>query len=203
MTASSSQTGALDTSTTTSAPTITSARPSPVMVSTPVAGEAATGSCPCATSRRTTLLPMSPLPPMTTIFMAFLPVGGRVQHLARARGAHPSCPNRVPTQSRGRAQLRRHRSALAQTRAPALAGSGAAASDALRHLLVAMGRAAPGTGKTRDDRSTAPGRLRREASSEHEAAKPSAERDPGAIVHYARSMSTPATLLMWFQLRSP
>jgi hypothetical protein len=51
MTASSSQTGALDTSMTTSAPTVTSARPSPVMVSTPVEGEAGTGSCPCATSR--------------------------------------------------------------------------------------------------------------------------------------------------------
>src|SRR5437764_9942349 len=27
--------------------------------------------------------------------------------------------------------------------------------------------------------------------------------DPGAIVHYAQWMSPPATLLMWFQLRSP
>src|SRR5215469_1450358 len=27
--------------------------------------------------------------------------------------------------------------------------------------------------------------------------------DPGAIVHYAPWMSTPATLLMWFRLRSP
>src|SRR5438477_5090689 len=27
--------------------------------------------------------------------------------------------------------------------------------------------------------------------------------DPGAIVHYAPWMSPPATLLMWFQLRSP
>src|SRR3954452_4963847 len=27
--------------------------------------------------------------------------------------------------------------------------------------------------------------------------------DPGAIVHYAPWMSAPATLLMWFQLRSP
>src|SRR4051795_164403 len=72
-TASSSQTGALATSTTTSAPAITSARPSPVIVSTPVAGEAATASCPCPTSRPTTLLPTRPLPPMTTIFMTFLP----------------------------------------------------------------------------------------------------------------------------------
>src|SRR5439155_24683721 len=73
-TASSSQTGALETSMTTSAPAITSARPSPVMVSTPVAGEAATASCPCASSRLTTLPPTRPLPPMTTIFMTFLPV---------------------------------------------------------------------------------------------------------------------------------
>jgi hypothetical protein len=28
-------------------------------------------------------------------------------------------------------------------------------------------------------------------------------RDPGATVHYAPRMSPPATLLMWFQLRSP
>jgi hypothetical protein len=27
--------------------------------------------------------------------------------------------------------------------------------------------------------------------------------DPGAIVYYAQCMSPPATLLMWFQLRSP
>ena len=42
----------------------------------PVAADevAATGSCPCATSRRTTLPPTRPLPPMTTIFMMFPPV---------------------------------------------------------------------------------------------------------------------------------
>jgi hypothetical protein len=44
------------------------------MVSTPVEGDAGTGSCPCATSRLTTSRPMSPLPPMTTIFMTLLPV---------------------------------------------------------------------------------------------------------------------------------
>jgi hypothetical protein len=47
-TASSSQAGALATSTTTPAPAITRARPSPVMVSTPVSGEAGTASCPRA-----------------------------------------------------------------------------------------------------------------------------------------------------------
>src|SRR5215218_1083565 len=74
-TASSSQDGALATSTTTSAPAITSARPSPLIVSTPVAGEAGTASCPWAISRVTTLLPTRPLPPMTTIFMRFLSLG--------------------------------------------------------------------------------------------------------------------------------
>ena len=47
----------------------------------PVAGEAGTGSCPCATSLLTTLPPMSALPPMTTIFMTLPPVVGDVQDL--------------------------------------------------------------------------------------------------------------------------
>src|SRR5213078_2524310 len=100
-TASSSQTGALETSTTTSAPAITSARPSPVMVSTPVAGEAGTASCPCAPSRATTLAPTRPLPPMTTIFMTFLPVvvrdvEDRPRTTPRASVGDPSrAPSRV------------------------------------------------------------------------------------------------------------
>src|SRR3979411_2236330 len=36
-----------------------------------------------------------------------------------------------------------------------------------------------------------------------EAGKPGAASDRGAIVHYAPWISPPATLLMWFQLRSP
>src|SRR4030081_821495 len=36
-----------------------------------------------------------------------------------------------------------------------------------------------------------------------EAGKPGAASDPGAIVHYASWMGPPATLLVWFQLRSP
>jgi hypothetical protein len=40
---------------------------------TPVEGEAGTGSCPWATSRLTTLRPMSPVPPMTTIFITLRP----------------------------------------------------------------------------------------------------------------------------------
>src|SRR5947209_7014328 len=126
MTASSSQTGAFDTSTTASAPTITSARPSPVIVSTPVEGEAGSGSCPWATSRRTTLRPISPLPPMTTTLMTFLPVVvGDVPDHSRARGTHPSWGGHQSWEG----------------------------------WLV--------------------------------------------IVHYAPRMSLPATLLMWFQLRSP
>src|SRR5947207_1377474 len=67
------------------------------MVSTPVAGEAGTGSCPCPTSRRTTLRPISPLPPMTTTFMTLLPVVvGDLQDLSRARGVHPSSPQSRP-----------------------------------------------------------------------------------------------------------
>jgi hypothetical protein len=33
--------------------------------------------------------------------------------------------------------------------------------------------------------------------------EPRTARDPGAIVHYAPRISPPATLLIWFQLRSP
>ena len=33
--------------------------------------------------------------------------------------------------------------------------------------------------------------------------EPGAASFPGAILHYAASMSAPATLVMWFQLRSP
>src|SRR5260370_29645536 len=68
-TAASSQEGELDTSTTTDAPFSTSASPSPVRVLTPEFGDAATASCPCSRSSLTSFDPMSPLPPMTTIFM--------------------------------------------------------------------------------------------------------------------------------------
>jgi hypothetical protein len=47
------------------------------------------------------------------------------------------------------------------------------------------------------------GALAREASAECETGKPGAASHPGPIVHYARWMSPPATLVMWFQLRSP
>jgi hypothetical protein len=71
-TAASSQAGELETSTTTSAPDTASASPSPVSVSTPVSGDAASASAPAFRSLVTSFDPMRPVPPMTTIFMAFL-----------------------------------------------------------------------------------------------------------------------------------
>src|SRR5205814_26034 len=68
-TAASSQEGEFDTSTTTEAPFSTSASPSHVRVLTPDLGDAATASCPCSRSLLTSFDPMSPLPPMTTIFI--------------------------------------------------------------------------------------------------------------------------------------
>src|SRR3954454_10284895 len=65
----SSNSRGFETSTTTEAPTRTSASPSPVSVSTPEAGEAATASCPWRLRSVTTFDPMRPVPPMTTIFM--------------------------------------------------------------------------------------------------------------------------------------
>src|SRR5262245_10035410 len=58
---------------TTSTPFSTSARPSPVTASTPVARDAGTTSCPCSTSRPTTGAPTRPLPPMITVFMTSPP----------------------------------------------------------------------------------------------------------------------------------
>ena len=52
----------------------TSASPSPVRVLTPVPGDAATASWPSAASSVTSFEPMSPVPPMTTIFMGEPPV---------------------------------------------------------------------------------------------------------------------------------
>src|SRR5512132_3866104 len=55
-------------STTTCAPASASAKPSPVMVLTPEFGDAATTSSPFLRSLSTVFDPMSPLPPITTIF---------------------------------------------------------------------------------------------------------------------------------------
>src|SRR6516225_1892694 len=69
MAAWSSKDGELAKSTTTCAPSSASARPSPVIVLTPVLGAAASASCPRWVSLLTTFEPMSPVPPITTIFM--------------------------------------------------------------------------------------------------------------------------------------
>src|SRR5262245_24601200 len=71
-TALSSHDGAFVTSTTTCAPLSASASPSPVTVLTPDEGEAETASCPRSRSRGISFFPMSPLPPITTIFMLYL-----------------------------------------------------------------------------------------------------------------------------------
>ena len=48
------------------------ARPSPVTAFTPDFGEAATASWPCCFNFVTSLDPINPVPPITTIFMACL-----------------------------------------------------------------------------------------------------------------------------------
>src|SRR5436305_12775097 len=71
MTGSSANDGEFDTSTTTAAPWGTSARPSPVRVFTPVLGAAGTASCPYSRSLVTSFDPISPVPPITTIFTTY------------------------------------------------------------------------------------------------------------------------------------
>jgi hypothetical protein len=70
ITASSAQEGEFDTSTTTFAPASASASPAPLTALTPEDGEAETASWPRSRRIGTSFLPMSPLPPITTIFMA-------------------------------------------------------------------------------------------------------------------------------------
>src|SRR4051812_7485390 len=69
ITGSSSNNGESAPSTRTSAPATALARPSPVSESTPDRREAAITSCPCALSLVATFEPISPRPPMITIFM--------------------------------------------------------------------------------------------------------------------------------------
>ena len=69
-----------------------SARPSPVMVLTPVFGDAATTSWPLSVSFRTTFEPIRPVPPMTTIFMGS-PLAGRLTG-ATSRRKMPVLPRR-------------------------------------------------------------------------------------------------------------
>src|SRR5262245_17044168 len=67
----SSNDGELAMSTTTAAFASASAKPSPVMVLTPVFGAAAIASCPFRLSFSTTFDPIRPVPPITTIFMTW------------------------------------------------------------------------------------------------------------------------------------
>ena len=55
---------------TTSAPFSASGRPRPLSRSTPVDGDCGTASCPLAFRILTTCDPMSPVPPMTAIFIS-------------------------------------------------------------------------------------------------------------------------------------
>src|SRR3546814_11984448 len=76
MTASSSKEGEFATSTTTLVSIRASASPSPVMVLTPEAGDAATTSWSFSRSLLTRFVPMRPLPPITTAFMSGPPANG-------------------------------------------------------------------------------------------------------------------------------
>src|SRR5262249_32801160 len=67
--------GAVDTSTPPWVPLSASASPSPVRVLTPDEGDAETASWPRSRNRGINFFPMSPLPPITTIFMLNLLVG--------------------------------------------------------------------------------------------------------------------------------
>src|ERR1700746_1384472 len=86
-TALSSNDGELARSITTCAPPKAALSPAPVMVLTPLLGEAATTSWPPCRRMATVFEPIRPVPPMTTIFMAHPPLSVTgdldwVRHLA-------------------------------------------------------------------------------------------------------------------------
>src|SRR5262245_58507279 len=97
-TALSSNEGEFDTSTTTWAPARAPASPSPVSVLTPDEGDADTASWPRWRSRGINFLPMSPLPPITTIFMLTL-------HVRRLSIAPAPVGSRPPLAHRRRSLL--------------------------------------------------------------------------------------------------
>src|ERR1700724_2785402 len=70
----SSNEGELARSITTCVPAMACLRPSPVMVLTPVLGEAATTSWPPRRRMAPVFEPIRPVPPMTTIFMVYPPL---------------------------------------------------------------------------------------------------------------------------------
>src|SRR5262245_44377948 len=86
-TALSSKEGELARSITTCVPAMACLSPSPVMVLTPLLGEAATTSWPAWRRMATVLEPIRPVPPITTIFMVDTPLSLRAQFLV-ARDSH-------------------------------------------------------------------------------------------------------------------
>src|SRR5215831_11132513 len=94
-TAASSQFGAFETSTTTDAPSMTSASPSPVRVLTPDLGDAGTICWRCVRGFRTSFDPMSPVPPVTMIFELHLALFGWGIWSRRTSGALPTLDNRT------------------------------------------------------------------------------------------------------------
>src|SRR5262249_48498045 len=80
--------GESDTSMTTSAPASAPAKPSPVIVLTPVLGAAAIASWPFCFSFSTTFDPIKPVPPITTIFMAYTLRKDNVRRLWQSSTRH-------------------------------------------------------------------------------------------------------------------
>src|SRR3954449_1004104 len=96
-TALSSNEGELARSITTCAPATASLRPSPVMVLTPVLGEAATTSWPPWRRMAAAFEPIRPVPPMMAIFMADPPLsvtGAGIPQIASVHG-FDGAPRRV------------------------------------------------------------------------------------------------------------
>jgi hypothetical protein len=88
-TALSSNEGELARSITTCAPAMASLSPSPVMLLTPVLGEAATTSWPPWRRMATVFEPIRPVPPMTTTFMVILSYPQALVLIELARSYRP------------------------------------------------------------------------------------------------------------------
>src|SRR5262252_2210014 len=97
-TALSSNEGELARSITTCVPAMASLRPSPVIVLTPVLGEAATTSWPPWRRMATVLEPIRPVPPITTIFIANLPL--RRQQAVLCDGCAAKLPTALGTRNK-------------------------------------------------------------------------------------------------------
>src|SRR5713101_1989659 len=97
-TALSSNEGELARSITTCVPAMASLRPSPVMLLTPVLGDAATTSWPPWRKMATVFEPIRPVPPITTIFIANLLV--RSPQAGVCDGCAEGCRQRVLSTTR-------------------------------------------------------------------------------------------------------